>query len=271
MSDLIKLLTVIFALFWNKSKSDKWKKFDSNQRNFFSLCAKTEKIGKSHFIYDKEFYDDILFNHLENINLDKRRNNDEIFDYIKKSEKLKINPCIFISPLTKPDNLKTSLTKIGFKKSDKILVMKNKNNNFKYDMKFKLKDVNQNNLEEWITCYMKSFEITEKFRSKLNNIINNIYQNKKNKFFLSILDNNIVGCLILFSENKIGGIYCVGTNPEYRNIGVASFILNHAIKYSKQIGNTDTILQTLLSDQLEIFYKKKQFNIEYYIDVYLKE
>ena len=74
MSDLIKLLTVIFALFWNKSKSDKWKKFDSNQRNFFSLWAKTEKIGKSHFIYDKEFYDDILFNHLENINLDKRRN-----------------------------------------------------------------------------------------------------------------------------------------------------------------------------------------------------
>ena len=149
--------------------------------------------------------------------------------------------------------------------------MRNRNHNFKYDIRFKLTNVNKNTLKDWIDCYMKSFEISEKFRNKLNNIINNIYQNKKNKFFLSTLDNNIVGCLILFSDNKIGGIYCVGTNPEYRNMGVASFILNSTIKHSTQIGNTETILQTLLSDQLDIFYKKRQFEIEYYIDVYLKK
>ena len=253
------------------NKETNWKKFNSNQRNFFALWTKTEEIGKCNFIYDKEFYDDILFNHLENIKLDKLKNNDEIFEYIKKSEKLKINPCVFISPLTEPDNLKNLLIKIGFKQSDKILVMRNRNHNFKYDIRFKLTNVNKNTLEDWINCYMKSFEISEKFRNKLNNIINNIYQNKKNKFFLSTLDNNIVGCLILFSDNKIGGIYCVGTNPEYRNIGVASFILNSTIKHSTQIGNTETILQTLLSDQLDIFYKKRQFEIEYYIDVYLKK
>ena len=106
------------------NKETNWKKFNSNQRNFFALWTKTEEIGKCSFIYDKEFYDDILFNHLENIKLDKLKNNDEIFEYIKKSEKLKINPCVFISPLTELDDLKNLLIKIGFKQSDKILVMR---------------------------------------------------------------------------------------------------------------------------------------------------
>ena len=72
------------------------------------------------------------------------------------------------------------------------------------------------------------------------------------------LDGAVAGVMAIFRTPSLAGIYCVGTVPRFRRRGVAGSLLRRA----SEIATAESrlmMLQTLRSDRVEEFYKKRGF------------
>lgn len=127
-------------------------------------------------------------------------------------------------------------------------------------------------LKEWVDVYCLSFDISHD-KEKL---IYKILKKKLNIFKFVLLKinginkiyGNAVGCCILFPYRHSISLYCLGTKKEYRHKNVATSIIDFSIKFGKEQGYPIFGLQTLKSDNLLNFYKRKGFVKIYNTKIY---
>ena len=127
-------------------------------------------------------------------------------------------------------------------------------------------------LEKWVNVYCSSFNI--RFKQKI--YIFRLLKHQFN-FFKFILYKiytydkpfgDYAGCCLLFSYRDCIALYCLGTLQKYRNRNIATKIIDFAINFAQRKGYRIFGMQTLQSDDLLPFYKKKEFDIIYRNAIY---
>lgn len=126
--------------------------------------------------------------------------------------------------------------------------------------------------DKWLDIYSNSFGIDIKKRTTIRTSLQK--ENfKESKFILyeqKLKDrsnnyNNLrpIGCCLLFPSKDVLGLYCLGTDQMFRNMGVASNLVNFAVTYAKMNGFDLLGLQALHSDHTTGFYQRRYFTRVY--------
>jgi GNAT superfamily N-acetyltransferase len=125
--------------------------------------------------------------------------------------------------------------------------------------------------EEWLDVYTTSFEIDIERRTTIRTRLQRD-NFRESKFILYVQKpqdktnrHNLrpVGCCLLFPTNDVLGLYCLGTDQRFRNMGIATSLLNFAITYAKVNGFNLLGLQALHSDHIIGFYQRRYFTTLY--------
>ena len=125
--------------------------------------------------------------------------------------------------------------------------------------------------EEWLDVYTTSFEIDIERRTTIRTSLqrDNFRESKFILYEQKLQDktnrHNLrpVGCCLLFPTNDVLGLYCLGTDQKFRNMGIATSLLNFAITYAKMNGFNLLGLQALHSDHIIGFYQRRYFTTLY--------
>lgn len=91
------------------------------------------------------------------------------------------------------------------------------------------------------------------------------------KFYLEYINKTPVGTGALFSANKVGGVFNVGTLSEYRKQGIGTALMQQIICDSIDSGNLIHTLQAETGKDAERLYKKMGFTIDHHIQFFAKE
>jgi ribosomal protein S18 acetylase RimI-like enzyme len=115
----------------------------------------------------------------------------------------------------------------------------------------------QPDIPVWIDVFCRSFSVPW-WKDEVARIIT------KNAGRLELLlayhGGRPAGCAALYTKNKVTGLYCLGTLPRFRSMGIATSILQGA----KALAKSDFLfLQTLASENLLGLYKKAGFTTVY--------
>jgi N-acetylglutamate synthase-like GNAT family acetyltransferase len=119
--------------------------------------------------------------------------------------------------------------------------------------------INSDKLCEWIEIFCSSFMVPD-WRHELEIRIARNFE--KLHLVICYLDKTPAGCAALFSTEKLMGLYCLGTLPQFRARGVASRLVRHSMRIAEAHG-TDLFLQTLSSHRLACFYSRLGFRSHY--------
>ena len=136
--------------------------------------------------------------------------------------------------------------------------------------------ISTDEFDEWLNVYSTSFGIDIEKRTTIRN---SLLKEKfsKSKFILyeqKLKDNtnshNLrpIGCCLLFPTNDVLGLYCLGTDQKFRNMGIASTIIEFAKTYAKMNEYDFMGLQSLNSDKTTGFYQRRNFTAVYSDDIF---
>jgi hypothetical protein len=255
------------------------------QKNEFYFCKNWNSVflnidNKFFTLYNKDLYDDYFFNRTilnKCINLNSE-NNTEIEKMIQTllnvANNKKIN--LFLHVSSNQTFLEKYLIKKNFEKIDEVIGLQYPNySDLTLNLDFdtfntqssraqKILLVNNNDtLKKWVNTYCLSFNISMDIKP----LIYTILKKKFNKFNFILsemrdIDDPIgktTGCCILYPYENSLTLYCLGTQKEHRHKKIATNIIEFSIKFGKKYGYQIFGLQTLQSDNLLTFYKKKGF------------
>jgi N-acetylglutamate synthase-like GNAT family acetyltransferase len=255
------------------------------QKNEFYFCKNWNSvflnIGNKFFtLYNKDLLDDYFFNRTilnKYINLNSE-NNAEIEKMIQTLRNVASNKRInlFLHISSCQSFLEKYLIKENFEKIDEVIGLQcpiysdlciNSNfdvfrNRISAAQKILLVE-NKYTLKKWVNTYCLSFNICIDKKPSIYKILKNKFN--KFKFILSEISDiddpigKTAGCCILYPYENSLALYCLGTQKEYRHRKIATNIIEFSIKFCKKYGYQVFGLQTLRSDNLLTFYKKKGF------------
>jgi hypothetical protein len=126
--------------------------------------------------------------------------------------------------------------------------------------------------DEWLDIYSTSFGIDIKKRTTIRTSLQKenfreskliLYEQKLNDKTNNRNKSRPMGCCLLFPSNDVLGLYCLGTDQKFRNMGIASSIIDFAISYANTKGYDFLGLQALHSDHTTGFYKRRYFKTVY--------
>ena len=82
-------------------------------------------------------------------------------------------------------------------------------------------------------------------------------------FFVSVLDNKVVGTIMAGYDGHRGWIYSMAVDPDVGRKGIGSALLEHAEKVLRKLGCPKINLQ-IMPDNSEVveFYEKNGFKVE---------
>ncbi|MGH9918948.1 MAG: GNAT family N-acetyltransferase, partial [Nitrososphaerales archaeon] len=116
---------------------------------------------------------------------------------------------------------------------------------------------------EWTRTYLRAFYGNQKLAGKVDEVMRKVVKDKNTSVFLAKIGRESVGCASMYrTAGKIAGVYAVGTDPDFRTRGVAATMLKRMREVANEEGRR-LILQTMVSDRLEGFYKKQGFSLVY--------
>ncbi|MBI2126156.1 MAG: GNAT family N-acetyltransferase [Thaumarchaeota archaeon] len=248
-----------------KNSKKEIQELESNERGFFSIWSDLIDFGSAKFFLNRKFPDDILFNRIIEIGVRKNKLNDAIDEVIAYFNGAGVRPSVFVTERSIEDYL------VGkhFKHVDDFNVMKLRK--FMPDERraAEVSATDASTLTEWVKAYMTSFDIAARFeqevlkRSKMS-------LKKGCTLYLAKVRGEPAGTTLSYYENGITGIYCVGTLPKFRGRGIASKMLEVAIRDSGKRGDHVQCLQNLEGDKVREFYEKRGFETVFVKRVYQK-
>jgi ribosomal protein S18 acetylase RimI-like enzyme len=255
------------------------------QKNEFYFCKNWNSVfldieNKFYILYNRVLHDDYFFNRTilnKSINLN-YENDAEIEKMMQTllnvANNKKIN--LFLHVDSNQPFLEKYLIKKNFEKIDEVIGLQYHNfsdltlnldfdtfnNRISNTQKILLVD-NNDALKKWVNTYCLSFNICMYKKPLIYTILKKKF-NKFNFVLSEIRDigetiGKTAGCCILCPYENSLTLYCLGTQKEYRNKKVATNIIEFSIKFGKKYGYQIFGIQTLQSDNLLAFYKKKGF------------
>lgn len=188
-----------------------------------------------------------------------------IADVVTYYESIGLKPCFGVSPATRPPNFADSLLGSGFKLvlEEDAMVLEGESGNFKAVPDVNVVSSDGNLLDVWTDVNMKGFGIPVVLRDAFLDMFRRASQYKGTKSYLGYFQGKPAGVCGLVSFNNVGGIFSVGTVPEYRRKGVATALLQRAITDSLSIGNNLLYLITTKGSDAERLYTSLGFQVAY--------
>jgi N-acetylglutamate synthase-like GNAT family acetyltransferase len=176
-----------------------------------------------------------------------------------------LSPYVFIQSNSLRPNFLLELAAGEYRITDQMSVMEVESPSFKTNPNLTIEMGIDDKLESWADVYLSAFYGSNELIDPVLAILKRISKNKEVSLVLASKDRKPAGCLALFRSQTMLGVYCVGAVPSMRDAHVASTILDFSNKLAKSEGRR-LILQTMLSDSVELLYVKLGFR-----RVYLKE
>jgi GNAT superfamily N-acetyltransferase len=110
----------------------------------------------------------------------------------------------------------------------------------------------------WVSAYLRAFYGSEELAGSVIPIVNRLLKAKAATLLEAKVKGRVAGSLAMFRTGGLAGVYCVGTVPEFRKMGVATRLLARAREIADAEGR-ELILQTLESDGAGLFYSQRGF------------
>jgi N-acetylglutamate synthase-like GNAT family acetyltransferase len=233
---------------------------NDNESSFCYLWSRVyQKIDCVELFSNDKLGDDYFFNRI-NIRYP-CKDVAEILNSIKNKHRVDIDT-FYIHLICDPDSINLSLPKFG---TMKILGF-DVNNNQAMDSinEIEIKEVNKQDLAEWVDIFCNSFDSVDS-KNEVTSIITKHYS-KLTLFVARYKLNQTThpaGCCLLFEKNNSIGLYCLGTIQNYRKKGVARQLIGSAIQSAKNNDYDTLIVQTLIEEKYDEFYKKLGFKTIY--------
>jgi GNAT superfamily N-acetyltransferase len=116
--------------------------------------------------------------------------------------------------------------------------------------------------KSWTRAYLRAFYGSEDLSPVVAPIVARLLKSREVTLLECRVKGETAGVLALFRTHGIGGVYCVGTVPEFRRLGVATVLLAKA-KQSVEGEGRRMVLQTLASEGSMDLYVKRGFKVMY--------
>lgn len=205
------------------------------------------------------------YNHAFRVNVEESEAHRLIADVVSYYESMKLKPCFMVSPSTCPPTFTDCLRKAGFELAleEDDMVYRGPHGGFVSNPEVRVA-VDDGRLTEVCTdVFMKGFCFPMVFRDAFVSLLRKGGSYEGTKYYIGYFQGNPAGGCALFSFNKVGGIFAVGTAPEYRRKGIATALLQKAIGDSVSMGNTLLYLTTTKGSDAEKLYKSLGFEVAY--------
>jgi len=164
------------------------------------------------------------YNHAFRVNVTESEVDKLIADVLRYYESMELNPCFVVSPTTRPPTFVDSLLKAGFERTleEDAMVYEEKSMKFKVNPDVKVAVSDGSLIDVWTDISMKGFGVPMVLREALIDMYGKASRHKGTKSYLGYFHGKPAGTCGLVSFNNVGGIFSVGTAPEYRKKGVAT-------------------------------------------------
>ena len=205
------------------------------------------------------------FNQAFRVNVTESEADNLIADVIRYYKSIDINPCFMVSPATRPHTFANSLLQTGFESvlEENAMVYRVEGVSFTTGPDVNVVSVDGSLLDVWTDVSMKGFGTPAVLRDAILDMYGKVFQYKGTKPFLAYFQGKPAGVCQLVSFNEVGGIFTMGTVPEYRRKGVGTTLLRRAIADSLRIGNNLLYLTTTKGSDAERLYTSLGFQVAY--------
>lgn len=203
------------------------------------------------------------YNHAFRVNVAESEADRLIADVVGYYEPMGLKPCFMVSPSTCPSTFTDYLRKSGFELAleEDDMVFEGSHEGFVSNSEVRVA-VDDGSLTNVCTdVFMKSFGFPKVFRDAFVSLLKKGGCHEGTRYYIGYFEGNPAGGCALFSFNNVGGIFAVGTIPEYRRKGIATALLKKAIGDSVSMGNTLLYLTTTKGSDAEKLYKSLGFEV----------
>ncbi|MGZ7050233.1 MAG: GNAT family N-acetyltransferase [Methanobacterium sp.] len=195
----------------------------------------------------------------------------DIEHLISKIRKLKISVLWFVTPMSRPKNLKDLLKDHGFTPlnywKSMAIALEKIPERINIPEGLKIKEVfNLEELRIWTDILVKSFEFPKIAVSYKKYFINLGAQNPNFQYYLGFFNGKAVSSAVLYKGGGAAGLFYIGTVPEYRRKGISKAMTCYLLNEAKNEGYTISTLQA--SEMGYPLYKKIGFEKYYTTDIY---
>jgi ribosomal protein S18 acetylase RimI-like enzyme len=252
-------------------------KYIERFRNYWHSLIIEEKIARGTVLGSTPvaYYPEIpisTFNHASDV----RINEDEIDNLIYKLSKFfKINyvPSLSfrIDPSNRPENLTNILETHGFHKEIYQSVMVFKGNVLEVDPVpgITIEQISENQVSLFNQVLIEIYDMPLEWKKGFDQLTSERLR-KGVKCYLAYHNGLPIGTCGLFTSEKTGEIFGVGTMEDYRGRGIATNMVLSAIRDSIQMGNDLHTIRADKGDYPEKLYKKLGFEIDHSTSFYVK-
>lgn len=250
-----------------------------NLLNFCSLFSSKINLNAELDLFSNEFVEnDYFFNKVyvkkNNIKLEYVT---QILKSLKNKKGQKINHHFFIylnkNLIIKTEKLHKNLVKIDkiiFLKSPEEIAIENQNSK-----KFKMMisaSFEKHAIYKWTKIFCSIFnlpQLKETFPSIIMNNTDKLIPITSHLKMKNTKSTYATGCGMMFDDGLSIGMYCLGTMPKYRNIGIGKSILKFGLYVAKSKGYKFFTLQTFEKDEILCYYIRKGFKVIDEKDIYI--
>ena len=240
---------------------------ERNENSFFSIWCSHLSLSSIRVLYNRKLADDWLFNHATGISPSSAEIT--VFEEIRSVfDRMKIQPCIYILPGPKTSIPEEAINASNMIHLDTIEVMHTNRTPPASGNSIHITCIENKDADRWTDLYLKAFDVSISAIEEVRRAVSRMLRERVD-LLLAEIDGKAVGTLAIFSQERVGGIYCVGTDQAYRKHGVGSALLAEAARLSIRRGNVMLGLQTLRSANLRNFYVRNGFTKIYDKEIYV--
>ena len=150
------------------------------------------------------------------------------------------------------------LRRAGYRLVDSMSVLELTTPSFNPNESLEVRRVGGQEVEGWSKAYLLSFYGSTRLLPEVGEVIGRIRSDRSVVLFEGKLGGHVAGVLAVYRRRALAGVYCVGTIPRFRRMGIAGTLITKANEIAEGEGRR-LILQTLESDRAETFYLRGGF------------
>lgn len=181
--------------------------------------------------------------------------------------------CFRTSSMTRPKSFVSLLESASFepKSEQSVMVLKKAEITENENAKVVIKRVNSySDVDVFDKLMLTIFEMPTEWKRSFDEFTRICMQSGW-RFYLANYLGKPVGTCALFSSGKIGGIFNVGTLPEYRKMGIGTALTLQALRDSADSGNKVHTLQAETGGNAQRLYEKVGFEVDHLTRFFAKQ
>ena len=151
-----------------------------------------------------------------------------------------------------------ALTSSGYTLFDRMTVMELGRPSFRLNDSLVVLPVRSRTQDSWSRAYLQSFYGDTKLLRSVNKVVARLVRRKDVTLLAGSIGDEMAGVLAIQRSRDFAGVYCVGTLPRFRMMGVSATLICKAYEIASREGRR-LVLQTLESDGVEDFYLRRGF------------